>query len=356
MHAGIYAAVGDAVSRIAHLECEWGPDEITKKVVRYIFKAASDSELLQMRWEEICKEFVERAFQGYSSACAEMSWFYEIDLVPTFVQAALELIMASGQQVSPAGVQEIVHAEYEDKLDRTMLDKAFWDVTKALVSDEKAAGKLRNNLSKAYWPALDEVLNDGTLHREMMYGLDQNTELKRVESFVKRWLDDAMSRSWAALENAGEAPGPEMLSELLRHLIAPFGTESPFSCLPAALTEGLGRPPPDWAFIRTCSTELIAIWNGEIPHPAAKRRRKGPPRRGGGAWQEDSVAVEEPEELGGGGGGCPKCTSEEDCIGSPVSPLIRHMHNGKAGDIYCKPCWESFRQRNPSLKGVPEEG
>mmetsp|Transcript_20988 Transcript_20988/g.59534 ORF Transcript_20988/g.59534 Transcript_20988/m.59534 type:complete len:366 (+) Transcript_20988:112-1209(+) len=354
LHNNLYNTVGDAVSRIAYIQSDWGPDEIVKRIVRFMYKACSDNELVRMPWEELCKEVVERGFQGYSAACSEMDWFYEIDLVPAFTQAAMELIGASGQHVHPPGVQEIVHAEYEDKLDRCMLDKAFWDVTSSVISDEKAAGKLRGALTKAYWPALDEVLNDGSLPREMLYGLDQASELRRVESFTRKWLDDALSRSWQALENVGETPSEELVMDMLKQLIAPFGTSNPFSCLPAALTEGLGRPPPDWAFIRTISRELIAsMTGGQVGAPAAKKRKKGK-KAGESAYQE-----EEDAEAGGGafsGTGHPRCTSADDCIGNATSTLIRHLHNNKPGDTYCQPCWDSFCERNPTLKGVVEEG
>lgn len=43
-----------------------------------------------------------------------------------------------------------------------------------------------------------------------------------------------------------DVPLQELVMDMLKQLIAPFGTSNPFSCLPAALTEGLGRPgrPP----------------------------------------------------------------------------------------------------------------
>jgi len=85
--------------------------------------------------------------------------------------------------------------------------------------------------------------------------------------------------------------------ELLRRFIAPFGAEHPFSCLPGALTEGLGRPPTDWSFIRTVAHQLFRQWNGEAP-PSKKRKKQG--GRGAPRTEEDEDGVQaERQEFGG---------------------------------------------------------
>jgi len=294
LHKSIWAAVGEAVNRIAHAG---SPDEISKRVVRHMYKAAADPELLTLPWEQTCAELVQRSMDGYTIACGEMPWFYDLDLVPAYTQAAMEIVAASGQVVSPEGVQEIVHAEYEDKLDRNMLDKVVWDVVRDMFTDDKVKGKVYHAFQKSYWPALEEVLNDGTLPTEMRYGLDQATELKRVEAFTRRWLDDGISRAWVAIEQSEEGLTEETVMELLRRFIAPFGAEHPFSCLPGALTEGLGRPPTDWSFIRTVAHQLFRQWNGEAP-PSKKRKKQG--GRGAPRTEEDEDGVQaERQEFGG---------------------------------------------------------
>ena len=73
-----------------------------------------------------------------------------------------------------------------------------------------------------------------------------------------------------------------------------------------------------------------------------------------GAPEECEGEEECLEEEEGDMGGHPECTSQEDCQGSVEDVLIRHILNGKPGDIYCKTCWESFLQQNPHLEGVEE--
>merc|ERR1719277_2193850 len=198
---------------------------------------------------------------GYSSACGDCGWFFDIELVPGLMGSAMELFAASGQEVNPDAVYAEIVAEYEDILDRRMLDKAIWDVSAQIFGEGKCASKVAGALSKAYWPALDEVLHDGNLHREFAYGLDEQTELRRVENFTRRWLDDGIGRAWATIESSQAGLNENTLKELLKRLITPFGEEHPYSCLPGAFIDRLGRPPPDWAFIRTCVADLFRGWS-----------------------------------------------------------------------------------------------
>ncbi len=66
-----------------------------------------------------------------------------------------------------------------------------------------------------------------------------------------------------------------------------------------------------------------------------------------------SYAAELPDErIEATGARHPECTSGADnCIGSTESRLVRHLHEGKAGDIYCEPCWASFYERNSNVQG-----
>jgi len=356
MYNAIYVAVKEAT---AHAVPE---NDINKKIVKHLFKGCSDPELLTMPWQQACKELVERSMSGYSGACCELEWFFDIDLVPAFMVPAYELVARSGKNVPETAIQEILQAEYEAELDRKLLEKALWDVSARLFKEEKVHSKVYQSLSKSYWPAFEEVLQDGNLHREMMYGLDEATELRRVEAFARRWLDDAIVRAWATIEASDIGLNQQMLMRLVKELVAPFGEEHPYSCLPGAFIDHLGRPPQDWAYIRAMVNDLFRSWAGD---GSAKKKRKtgggGKPRPPQDEFETTmisstrvSVPIEpEPE---GEAMGHPQCTSGDDCIGTPLHGLIQHIHNGKPGDIYCEACWESFCQRNPNLKGEPYEG
>lgn len=80
-----------------------------------------------------------------------------------------------------------------------------------------------------------------------------------------------MSRAWSAMESS------TLLSEatvcrLFHNLMAPFGDDHPFSCIPGGLTERIGRPPKTWDFITTCVQQVFRNWASE---GRAVKRRKG---------------------------------------------------------------------------------
>lgn len=388
VHELVYQQVGEAVAQVAHMEPGTDEAAITKRVSKHIYKAACDQELLTMPWEQACSEFVERAMSAYHSAAGEQPWFYCIDLVPAFAQAAAEIV-SSGlrKKVQLGAIQEIVHAEYESAVDKAKLESVLWEIVQeSFTCDAKAKNKIYTALTKAYTPALQEVLSDAQLLRlDMTQGLDQATELRRLETFVRAWLSDGFGRCWVVLENSGARFDEEVLHNIIGAMIAPYGERHWMTCMPGCLIENVGRPPMNWSFIRHLIEDLFAEWRGEAP--ASKKRKLGqrapakqqddfaepsaPFSAFGGGGQKGASKGKKGKEKGGAAKGVgrgkgkgrqeelasqhPSCTSADDCIGTPEDALVRHIHNGEAGDIYCEQCWGSFVQRNPSLEGQYEE-
>jgi len=371
IHETIYKAVGQAVAKIADLMGEWTEEQITKRIVKQMYKAC-DPELMQMPWLKACQELVQRTMHGYSSSCNETEWFYEIDLVPAFCAAAWQLLAASGQavQVPHEQIKQVVKMEYYAKLDSTRLDQAMWKVTSESFPEDKVRGKVFKALNGSYWSAFDVALDDGHLYEDLHGGqVGTSFELGRVETFMRRWVDDSTCRFWVALEQSGEGRlSEDSILGLFRALITPFGEEDPFSCIPAALTETIGRPPSDWPFLPEVVHELFARWSGEDwaqapAGPPKKRRRKNaedkPPAGKplwGSAAEAAAAEVAKEEDDNPIRDGHPTCTSAGDCIGSPEDQLVTHLLNGVPGDKYCGPCWISFCERNSNLEGLWEEG
>jgi len=339
---------------------------------------------------------------GYCAACQEKKWFFEIDLAPAFTSAAWEILKFQARGANPRHVrfpelQEVVVNEYEEKLDRILLIKAMWDATSATFGsdDSKVQSKVYNALHKAYQGALDECIMDS---RPL-------GDLEKVEMFTKRWIDDSMRRAWSSIEGSDRIITPQTVISLFRNLVAPFGADHPFSCVPANLIDNIGRPPSDWPFIKHTVSHMFTVWRQETAGPSSGKRRKTksghapggededmPPldpdsvedeepgqhavraaarratagRQGAGArpaqQRQRLVRREEPEEppedeevMDGEGEVHPECTSQEDCCGSPADRLVRHRLDGDEGDVYCQSCWESFLEQNPQLDGVWED-
>ena len=157
----IYDAVAWAVSQVIHMEDNWTEGEMIKRIMRYINKASDIEFFCKLPWNEACKQLVERMMHGYTTSCSEAEWFFEIDLVPALCEVAWEFITVGGQsnEVTPVQLQENIVTEYEDKLERVLLDKAMWECSKEFFAHEKLCSKVFQAISRAYWPALDEALD-----------------------------------------------------------------------------------------------------------------------------------------------------------------------------------------------------
>lgn len=372
VHHVLYEQVGHAVQSVAHMETKWSPQELTKRVVRYIYNSAKSEELSRTGFEEVAVKLVDGAMGSYHAACGDKDWFFDLDLIPAFSAAAWEMVR--GQRGATfSRVQSRVCAEVEEQLDKLLLHKAMWSAVSSTFADDAIRSKIFGAVSKTYYKAFEDTIAD---RRPMQ-------DIERVQAFMTRWIHDSMSRVWGAYEHSPE----KVLSEqnvvsLFQGMLAPFGAENQFSCVPSMLTERIGQPPRSWAFIAKEVKALLHRWrtgaDAAESQPASKRRKKSGGGGGGGGYADgapvfDAFAQAVPdaefdefeqhqadaEAEGDDDGvaaseGHPDCTSAEDCIGSPDATLVRHLMNGEKGDVYCATCWESFLLSNPSLEGEEE--
>lgn len=382
IHSLLYRKVEEAVEPVADLERGWTPNEMTKRIVRYIYKAASNEDLQRMPWRECVKSLVERAMSGYSAACQEKDWFFEIQLIPVFQSVAWELLKANRSQgVSHQKLQDLVTVEYEDKLDRILLTKAMWDASRNSFQEDNVVSKIYAALSKTYDTALDEAVGE---ERHV-------TDEKRMQNFTKRWINESMQRCWNSVENSERIVTERSVTKLFGNLVAPFGDDHPFSCIPNIFFPEGERPHRTWPYIRSAVRQMFESWAREQSAPSKKRRktkrsvgsdeeaqeealpeREEPPRRmeeedklgseEEAAFEEDVEEDamsphedEEPPLQGEGSEGHTECTSQEDCVGSMEDRLVQHILNGNPGDIYCKSCWTSFLEQNDGLEGIFED-
>jgi len=275
MHKSINEAAAQAAAAVAHMDSGSSESDIARKLSRHTFKAASDPELLSMGSQEACQAIVTKTMQGFVSACGEAPWFFCIDVPPVLCAAAWEILRASGHVIDrPDDLINLITLEYEDKLDRHLLERAMWQVTSELFNDNKVQNKVYQAISRSYWPALDETLGPVVLQERFAKEIPAAKELENVESFTRKWMEQALTRAWSALEHMVPFPlTRDIVQDLFRQLVAPFGAEDPFSCYPGALTEQIGRPPVDWAFITTAVTELFERWKIKEDAASDDRRR-----------------------------------------------------------------------------------
>jgi hypothetical protein len=262
-----------AVKPIAHFDDKWEENEITKRITRYMHKAASDPELRTHPWKALVSELTHKMMNGYSGPCGEKEWFNQIDLVPALCGTAWELLAFSGQDSYVTGdiLQQEVTDAWEAELDLHLIRKAIWSVVEECFTEEKIRSKVNNAVSKSLQPALEKVLN-GMTFQQARRKFDEKTDLKCVQDFTMEWIEEVTNRIWGACEHEPDLEGT--LTMLFQRLVAPFGVEDEFTCFPGVLCGRIGRPPPDWDHIPTVIDTIMSKWNGDSPEGPSKKQKK----------------------------------------------------------------------------------
>jgi len=299
-----------------------------------------------------------------------------------------ELLSQHGKNVPPQAVHEAVELDYHDQIERRMLEKSMWETTARTFgdADRKVQNKIYRALWGSYWTAADDAIQLPRPHSEQQ-------DLQLVQGFLERWMEETLIRAWNGTENAQEVFNVESVTEFFEVLVAPFGEDHMFTCIPGALIERIGRPPVGWPFVAQVSEEVLGNFGpdghtGPSPYRKAKKlanqlgdwgsgnrsaagkgndRSSGGNRNaaGGAPSKRMHTAVAQNSAKGAGKqkasrarvavkkevAGHDMCTSEEDCIGFSTDRLVQHNLNGRGADIYCETCWISFTESNPSLEG-----
>ena len=151
----LYHHVGEAVASVSHLERVWSQSEMTRRIVRYIYKSVSNADLLIQPWRDCVKNLVGNAMSSFTAACQEKDWFFEISLTSAFVSVAWELLQQSQHPPSIRRLQKQVQLEYEQKLDRIVNAKALWEASKNSFPDNNVFSKVYTALCKTFDTALD---------------------------------------------------------------------------------------------------------------------------------------------------------------------------------------------------------
>lgn len=361
IHHLLYKHVEEAVDPVVHLEEKWTRADMIRRIVRYIYKSASSEDLLKQPSGECVKNLVENAMHGYSAACQDKDWFFDIELGPAFVSTAWEILRTGRHAPRFDWLQEKVELEYEDKLDRIMNERAMREAAKKSFKDDTISHKVFQALYKSFDVALDDAVID---NRPI-------SDERKMELFMKKWINESMSRCWNSVPNSEQVITENSASRLFSHLVAPFGNDHPFSCIPNDFFPSGERPPVNWPYIRIAVRQMFESWKRHALAPPSKKRKTGRSSEVREAAierdvapAEDEVPEEEvPVEEEGPpsenedalGEGHPHCTSQEDCVGGDADRLVQHIMQGKPGDVYCEACWLSFREQNGNLEGTYQD-
>lgn len=251
VHNVLYNEVWQAAQPVAQSDPDWSSHELTKRVVKYFFKAAQAPELLTLPWDHSAQQLVDNSMRSYSTACSDKPWFFELDLAPALCAAAWQLVQARKPRprIGSKELEQLVVAQYEDIMDRILLEKAMWDSTAATFSEVALCAKVYKAVHQAHEQAFNMAASD----------LRHMEDIKRVELFMNHWLEGTVTKAWKAFES-GSQLSQETVVQLFQRLIAPFGEGHPFSCVPPVLTQSIGRPPRTWPFLEQAVQSLEASW------------------------------------------------------------------------------------------------
>ncbi len=280
----LYSHIWEASRDVANLEPEFSHQELARRVAKYFYKAARAPELLAMPWEQAARQFVDHAMQGYSTAYSERPWFFELELGQTVCAGLWELLRSSRADPcrNSQAMERVVIARYESSMDTLILEKAMWDATMATFPDQAVGPKVYKALLRVRAAALEKAMPAGARDCKagrggkgrMLSDRRRQEALEKVENFLKEWMESAMSRAWQAVDHSDSLITEVSVLRLFQSLVAPFGEDHPFSCVPADLTEAIGRPPHDWPFLRKAVRAMFASWRRVAPGNP-KRRKKG---------------------------------------------------------------------------------
>lgn len=167
---------------------------MTRRLVRYMYRSASNAELVNLPWQEACTRFVQNAMSSYAGACQEKSWFYDLELGELFGKAAFEILAASKHPDRPTYKEVAEHAEREFQtwLDQTLHDKAMWIAVEDIFADKKTQDKVFTSLKKTYQAQLKGGVRAASFASEYIYflpllGVSEGPLQEGSRSRQERW-------------------------------------------------------------------------------------------------------------------------------------------------------------------------
>lgn len=271
VHVILTDGIQELVEDVAHLEETWSPDEIRKRVVRYLYRRSMQEEMVGKTWKEAVKKFAEIAAQSYAAACGEKAWYEELALIPVVCKAAEAIAEGchSGWPALKDGEASFIAKEiFELTLHKSKVDKVLWEAAEAAFgADEKSAQKFYNALSKTYMLSFEQS--------GQVRGKGKVNPLARTEKFISLWMGEAVNRAWGGVEDPETTFTEDTLTEFFSGILTNDGIAENFTCLPPSLAiECQDISSDGWAeVLRPLAVDILKL-NNEPSAKSKKRKRK----------------------------------------------------------------------------------
>ena len=194
-------------------------------------------------------------------------WFYDVNLTNVFIRAAWLVLMANTtSEVRPTWqeVQDVTEETYDVYLDECMNRKGIMTAVDTIFSIIGLT--VRNRVARV----LQNMHGIAAIHLQSQ-GPFLRDDFHKVQTFMEKWIADSLDKLWCILR---DLLTEEVAVNLFEELIAPFGQDNEYSCVPWQLWKDIGRPPPHWNIVREQVHDVFERWQ-DAPRRRVRRRTGG---------------------------------------------------------------------------------
>jgi hypothetical protein len=275
VHGELTEALWAPVKAAHHLEENWSPEEMLKRVVRYLYKNSVTEDLTKYDWNRGVRQFVEKATWSYVRACEEKQWFTELKVGTAVGLASCRIAEACGGNVKPPEVKKFALEYHKACLQKSKIDKFLWEAIQvSFPLEEKYQTKLYNALSKSYSGAFDAAY------------AGNKKGAQRAEQFVESWMSDGLSRAWGGLPEPEATLNVATLTQFISGLLSPPSDPDAVSCVPAPFM--VSRSAEQWAkFLEPMFDRLFQKWQDDEENPQPSKKRKKGKNKGEEEFDDD---------------------------------------------------------------------
>ena len=229
--------------------------DMSRRIVRHVYKAARRLLQQDLSHSDGLDFFVRDVFGQLSRMHKDDFWFCDMD-VSFVLWMVWKRLFSDSQEYHDHQARIAFATKYAELVEQLLLDKALWRCASQHLPWE---ADLQIRLYRALWKS--HVQAYARAREEA--GL---SHVERVECFMRLWLEYMMHKiySWPRVLQdrvRSRLMNTYAVLHLLEELVVPFGSEHPFSCVPAKLTKPVGRPARDWRFLE----ELVVKYFTQRP-------------------------------------------------------------------------------------------
>ncbi|CAE6959328.1 SLC12A7 [Symbiodinium sp. CCMP2592] len=260
MEGDLADAVTEAIEPVQHLEKEWEPAKLCKRLRDYFKKAAKSLEFKERSWMVLVNDFADSAFSSIFQAIGDRHWLDRVDFV----------------FVLDAGIKEFFPRHVLEDVPQTDLERLVLAAHDRAFEEQRYLPKL--------WDFLDSMGLSGKTRKKAYDSIDEGRKVAlkymrdpsapdEVKAFVSRWVDSTVKHLHRFTQ--GE-PASVLDESQAAHVFERLLKEG---CMPIPLLAEHGLPPEDWAFVPfAVRTSFAAYAQPRRPREAPRGEVLAPPQ------------------------------------------------------------------------------